>query len=176
MRGRGWLDETRVWHCPPNDFDLTLELRPLHRRDLVGFLAAELPPVNDTAGFPRFLVEFRKREGWDSGIPRSCILVHRFEGPIGQALKTYSYVMSGAKGHQDLKDGDIFSLPIAGILPRAEVLKIDANSNTATIRLSSYSVATLSNARVFNAEFYLRHSPDLSAAFGNNLVRRSIIG
>ncbi len=80
MRGRGWLDETRVWHCPNGSFNHTLQLRPLHRKDLPGFLAAELPPLNDTHGFPRYLVEYRKKENWDNGIPSSCISVHRFEG------------------------------------------------------------------------------------------------
>src|SRR5262249_35828862 len=35
-------------------------------------------------------------EGWDAAIPRSAILVHRFEGAIGQFLGTHSYLMSNA--------------------------------------------------------------------------------
>jgi hypothetical protein len=50
MRSRGWLDETRFWTSPSPSFDTLVELRPLHRRDLDGFLAAQVG---------RYLVEFR---------------------------------------------------------------------------------------------------------------------
>ena len=83
MRSRRWLDEGRVWHCPPGAFTATVSLRPLHRIDLPGYVAAELPPVNHTGGNSKYLVEYRKREGWDHGIPRSCVSVRRFEGEIG---------------------------------------------------------------------------------------------
>ena len=43
MRGRDWLDESRVWKPGPDNFKTTIILRPLHRRDLPGYLAAELP-------------------------------------------------------------------------------------------------------------------------------------
>jgi hypothetical protein len=43
MRSQGWLDESRVWRGSGTSFDSTIELRPLHRRELPGLLAAELP-------------------------------------------------------------------------------------------------------------------------------------
>jgi hypothetical protein len=136
MRGRSWLDETRVWHSPDGSFDQTLQLRPLHRKDLAGFLAAELPPLNDTEGFPRFLVEYRKKENWDNGIPRSCISVHRFEGPIRQFTDTHSYVMPGTKGQELLVAGDRFAA--GGTMgPQLSVIKIDDANSTATIRLTA---------------------------------------
>ena len=139
MRCRGWLDESRVWHCPNGTFTQTLQLRPLHRKDLSGFLAAELPPMNDTGGFPRYLVEYRKKENWDNGIPRSCILVHRFEGPIGQFLGTHSYVMKGSTGWSDLVAGDTFApyAPFGG--PQLVVLSIDDNTSTANVILGMAS-------------------------------------
>jgi hypothetical protein len=71
MRSRGWLDETRVWQGPDAGFDETVTLRPLVRRDLPGYLAAEIPGG--------YLVEFRVRDGWDGAIPRAAVLVHRFD-------------------------------------------------------------------------------------------------
>jgi hypothetical protein len=142
MRCRGWLDENRVWHCPNGEFMQTLQLRPLHRKDLPGFLAAELPPMNDTDGYPRYLVEYRKKENWDNGIPRSCILVHRFEGPIGQFLHAHSYVMKGSSGQLDLVAGDTFApyAPFGG--PQLVVLSIDDATSTANVILgmASYPV------------------------------------
>jgi hypothetical protein len=61
MRSRGWLDESRVWTTPTGHAgEYTVELRPLHRRDLRGSLAAEVGP---------YLVEFRVPERWDAAIP-----------------------------------------------------------------------------------------------------------
>ncbi len=134
MRSRGWLDESRVWHCPKGPFLLTLELRPLHRRDLNGFLAAELPPMNDTGGFPRYLVEYRKKENWDNGIPQSCVLVHRFEGDIGQFLRTHSYVMKGTKGQYNLITGDGFA-PDGPYGLQLIVNEIDDSASTASLDL-----------------------------------------
>src|SRR5215470_8051626 len=36
MAGRGWLDEQRVWSSGSVSFSTTIQLRPLHRRDLSG--------------------------------------------------------------------------------------------------------------------------------------------
>jgi hypothetical protein len=134
MRCRNWLDETRVWHCPQGSFDQTLQLRPLHRKDLAGFLAAELPPVNDTDGFPRYLVEYRKKENWDNGIPHSCILIHRFQGKIGQFMGTHSYVMKGTNGQYNMVAGESFA-PSGGMGAQLSVTGIDDNTSTATVRL-----------------------------------------
>src|SRR5205085_1698021 len=68
MRSRQWLDESRVWRGPANaDFSDNVTIRPLHRRDLSGYLAAELPGV---PGETPYLLEFRARTDWDSNIPK----------------------------------------------------------------------------------------------------------
>ena len=137
MRGRRWLDESRVWHAPRQSFSQVLQLRPLHRRDLPGALAAELPPFDGPDGHSRYLVEFRAKEGWDSAIPRSAILVHRFEGGIKQFLGSHSYLMSGTKGQPDLVAGDEFTSQGAGQPDlRVEVLSIDDYQRLATVRLT----------------------------------------
>jgi len=128
MRSRSWLDETRVWHAPAGGFVHRIQLRPLHRTDLPGMLAAELPPLNTTGGFPQFLVEFRKNENWDSGIPRPCVLIHRFEvdggGPLGGFMNAHSYIMPGTNGNYDLVDGDVFAPGTgSGPLPKLTIIK-----------------------------------------------------
>jgi len=128
MRSRGWLDESRVWKGTGDSFDETIVLRPLVRRDLRGFLAAELPGG--------YLVEFRVREGWDGAIPRPAVLVHRFDGG-------HSYLMPGNEGTSDLVAGDSFGdadpvgspLSIFSTFKRVEVQSIDAAGEKATIRL-----------------------------------------
>ena len=128
MRSRGWLDETRVWKADCN-FDQTITLRPLVRRDLSGFLAAQ---------FGDYLVEFRVKNGWDGGIPRPAVLIHRFDAGN-------SYLMRGNSGSSDLVAGDSFGSdepdgpPNVNYLftsfERIDVISIDAAKNEATLRL-----------------------------------------
>lgn len=133
MRSRGWLDESRVWKSDPSSqgFDETLVLRPLVRRDLPGFLAAELPDGH--------FVEFRVRKGWDGGIPRPAVLVHHFEGG-------HSYLTPANSGSRDLIAGDSFGsdedeqhddFALAGsrTFIRVNVLDIDPAADKATVRL-----------------------------------------
>ena len=99
MRLRGWLRESRVLAVPRNlSSDQTVTLRPLHARGLSGNLAI------DVGGY---LIEFRHRSQWDSGIPRSCILVHRAES-------NRSYLMTGTSGNADLVAGDRFEIGVPG--------------------------------------------------------------
>ncbi|MBA2305558.1 MAG: hypothetical protein H0W08_23395 [Acidobacteria bacterium] len=128
MRSRDWLDESRVWKPDgASNLDETFTLRTLVRRDLPGFLAAEMPGP--------YLVEFRVREGWDGAIPRAAVLIHRFEGG-------HSYLMPGNLGSSDLIAGDSFGdaepdPPVVNIFTgfqRLDVLSIDATANEATLR------------------------------------------
>lgn len=126
MAGRGWLDGQRVWSSGTTSFNTTIQLRPLHRRDLPGFLAARLGD---------YFVEFRTRDRWDAAIPRSAVLVHRFED-------NRSYIMSANDGQQDLVTGSIFGddpgnnkFRIFGGLTTLEVLEINDAGQFATIRL-----------------------------------------
>jgi len=146
MRGRGWLDESRVWRAQGDGFDQVVELRPLHRRDLPGWLAAELPPNEGEGGHGRYLVEFRIKEAWDAGIPRSTVLVHRFNGAPDDDGWPHSYIMSGANGQQELVKGDVFAPgPTKGVVPRLEVLEVNHDEKTATVRLSSMSFRPTTN-------------------------------
>jgi hypothetical protein len=129
MRGRGWLDESRVWKMQGSNFNQTIDLRPLHRLDLDGWLAAELPPL-DSNGHGRFLVEFRLKDEWDENIPRSAVMVHRFSG-------NQSYIMSGTNGNLDLVTGDSCAPWIDGKThPSVQVLNIDEPNQKATIMLA----------------------------------------
>ncbi len=78
MASRGWLDESRVWKLSDKSFDAVVQLRPLHRRDLPGYLAARIG---------EYIVEFRSKEKWDAEIPRPAVLIHRFHS-------NHSYIVS----------------------------------------------------------------------------------
>ena len=125
MRYMGWLDETRVWKNDAPAFDETVELHPLVRRDMPGFLAAELDQ--------RYLVEFRPRSGWDRGIPGDlgpAVLVHRcgFDA---------SYVMETLGSRTGLRTGDVFQAgdETSGSSRYARVDVISVDDSTARVRL-----------------------------------------
>jgi len=127
MASRGWLDESRVWTRAKGNrsFDTVVTLRPLHRRDLPGFLAARLG---------EYLVEFRSQERWDAAIPKPAVLIHRFED-------NHSYIMSANNGEQDLVAGNVFGTTDVGnsiIIASTtglEVVEINADERFAKIRL-----------------------------------------
>lgn len=135
MRSRCWLDETRVWKPQFQIFQTQdIVLRPLHRPDLSGYLAAELGP---------YLVEYRIAEKWDADIQGgSGILVHRFD-----SFYNRSYVM-GPPAKVELislfaahpqKVGETFQVgeekDIFQPIYRCEVLAIDNAARSATVRL-----------------------------------------
>jgi hypothetical protein len=129
MASRGWLDESRVWKTNSQSFDTVITLRPLHRRDLSGFLSARLG---------EYLVEFRNKDSWDAAIPKPAVLIHRFED-------NHSYLMSANSGKQDLGVGDVFgrAIEVPGVfstVSNIEVLEINANQQFAKIRLHHHGI------------------------------------
>jgi hypothetical protein len=135
MRSRGWLDESRVWKPLVEQFGTQdIVLRPLHRRDLAGYLAAELGP---------YLVEYRVAERWDAGLQgRSGILVHRFAN-----LENRAYVVGPPAveelispfGAHPQKVGETFQVGDGKVFEtgyRCEVVAINDAAHTATVRLS----------------------------------------
>jgi hypothetical protein len=122
MRSRDWLDESRV-ATPSSGHFSVVQLRPLHRHDLSGYLALE-------AG--QYLVEFRVPEKWDAAIDVPRVFVHRFEG-------NRSYLMSGSNGQWSLGEGDSFEddSPFnLGARVQVNVQKIDAEARIADIGVS----------------------------------------
>lgn len=120
MRLRGWLNEDRVVVISPDaPVKRAVVLGPLHDS---GPQAAAL----DAAGF---LIEFRLKDRWDAGIPRSCVLVHRAEG-------NRSYLMAAKDGANDLVVGSVFeSFSPFGPSVTLTVTSIDEMNRRATVQV-----------------------------------------
>jgi hypothetical protein len=133
MRALGWLNDTRVWRPDGAAYNQVLQLRPLHRRDLPGLLAAEF-----STSLGGFIVEYRKAEGWDVQFPRSAVMVHRYA--LGN-----SYIMPGTDGRLDLSKGERFQPWESPFAPKLELRVIDINdaTSTATVQISSSPGAPL---------------------------------
>ena len=135
MVGRGWLDKSRVWSTNNESFDTVVTLRPLHRRDLPGFLAARLG---------RYLVEFRIQERWDAAIDRAAVLIHRFDD-------NQSYLMSARNGDQDLVAGSVFGTTDTGssaasiFTGATGVEVVEINPTNGSPRLNSFIGPLLKN-------------------------------
>jgi hypothetical protein len=91
MASKGWLDAARVWTAG-NALGSTVVLRPLHRRDLPGYLCAR---IDD------FFVEFRMNDRWDAAFTSPVVLIHDF-------FDGHSYLRPTATGLQGLRTGDSF--------------------------------------------------------------------
>jgi len=119
---QGWLEPSRVW-MPSTGFDQTVQLRPLSRRDLPGFLVARLSG---------YYVEFRVKEGWDAGICEPCVLIHYFLGG-------HSYLVPANNGSRALVKGSYFeqgsNSSIYTPWRRIEVVDLDPAGHVATLRL-----------------------------------------
>jgi hypothetical protein len=122
MWSRGWLDMSRVWQdSGSRSVDATVQLRPLHRRDLPGFLALK---------FRDFFIEFRVSEDWDAGF-EAAVLVHVFE--YGR-----SFLEVNDAGQREFGVGDTHGADGASLFGSVNLIKVtelDSERQVATVRV-----------------------------------------
>lgn len=116
-----WLDPDRVLTVNPvGSGQQQVELRPLHRRDLPGYLAVK---------FGDLYVEFRDGLGWDAGF-NAGVQVRRLEDGI-------SYLQSNWAGGQNSGPGDSYgtteALSVKGAYVRIHVQSIDPITGVAQV-------------------------------------------
>ncbi|MFD9636253.1 hypothetical protein [Streptomyces violascens] len=119
MYGRGWLDAGRT-HVMKSSGNAVITLRPLHRRDLPGTLAAQIGDL---------FVEFRTRTGWDTSLPHPAVLVHTLSS-------NRSYLMANTDNAVALVEGSVFDHGAGTGHVVFTVENIDPEAETATIRVN----------------------------------------
>lgn len=123
MSMMSWLDTSRMWMAKQEHFGQIVELRPLHQRDLPGYLVAK---IDD------YLLELRVPTDWDAGIGPAVVLVHSASGG-------HSYIHRGVSGSFGLLPGDKFQIgdpqDALGALTEVVVESIDAQEQRATLRI-----------------------------------------
>jgi hypothetical protein len=153
MQIMGWLDMSRAYTFPATGSGQVL-LRPLHRRDLSGFLAARVG---------EYWIEFRMNELWDSAIGRPVVLLHRFAVDPSSGKPCSSVVITHPGGgllaaggidaaRPDLRDGEAFSSGDVLDIDRdfLEVsVHIDADARTATVSVAHRPARRLEPALPF---------------------------
>lgn len=137
MRALQWLDESRVWRGPVNgEFSEVVQLRPLHKRNLSGYLAAELP---GTGSHNPYLVEFRVPDEWDAGIGYPCVIVHRNDSQ-------QSYIMPGTNRNQSVLGPGGHMVSGTGPFSSVRVVDIDQAGLVATVQLCHSANAPVERA------------------------------
>ncbi|CUS02657.2 conserved protein of unknown function [Candidatus Promineifilum breve] len=127
MELAGWLDQSRVFNISSGSktYHTQLHLRPLHRRDLPGWLAAKL-----MIGSRPIYLEFRMDAGWDMAFAAPCILLHQESihpqdgQPCSEVLVAQPNALRGARA--DLRAGETFEI--------GNVLDIFGHYATITVR------------------------------------------
>ena len=139
MSALGWLDTSRL--CTANtNIPGTVQIRPLHRIDLPGYLAIRIGS---------YFVEFRMPESWDAAIGDPVVLIHKFSAGSSyiQPAKKYrgptiydpfqAYSDAESEPRYGLTKGDIFQegdpTDPLGYLLKIAVLDINPITRTATI-------------------------------------------
>jgi hypothetical protein len=157
-----WLDETRVYAPRPGGSKAKVLLRPLHRRDLPGWLAVQLGSV---------YVEFRVNDRWDAAFPAAVVLLHhRGSDPInGMAC---SYLIPGKRPGgalvQALDVGDYWESSLAqspNVYIKVQVRRIDPVKQQAELEIAYQPL-----------EVSLRRPPGVPAEVWGVLIGGSAVG
>jgi len=134
----GWLDKTRVYTAVGST---TFQLRPLHRRDLPGWLCAQVK-----IGYETIYVEFRMNEKWDKNFDAPCVFLHKMSVHPGDGRpcteimvtdsmhpnKTEMVALRNGQSYEWGNKTDPF-----GFYANIAVTNIDAEQRTAYINLYS---------------------------------------
>ncbi|NEU06896.1 hypothetical protein GZH53_01110 [Flavihumibacter sp. R14] len=118
---------------------ISFQLRPLHRRDLPGWLSAQLRIGNET-----LFLEFRMNEKWDRQLPAPCVLLHRKSlhpgdgTPCPEILVTNNSAIDPTEV-VDLRPGESFETGIIedlfGFYAKITLSKIDVEQRIAFINV-----------------------------------------
>ena len=135
MEIAGWLDQTRVFTGSGSS---SFRLRPLHRRDLPGWLTARLQ-----IGLETIYVEFRMNEGWDVQIPNPCLLLHQHSVHPGDGRPCSELLLAnpGASPNPraELREGESFETGDAadpfGFYARITATRIDTGNREALVNV-----------------------------------------
>jgi hypothetical protein len=76
LRRLGCIPPERIWESTGKSGSQTVTLAALNQFDAKGYLMATIPPTPGSDSKTSYLVEFRRKTGWDAAIPQDTLLVH----------------------------------------------------------------------------------------------------
>jgi hypothetical protein len=123
MASKSWLDPSRIWQGGG-----LVDLRPLHRRDLPGWLAVHAGDLH---------IEYRSKEKWDAAIPFPVVLVHRFSSDGHSYVLPDSHGSFGLQKDAHLEYGDLTL--VNGAWTSVDVLGANDNTKTAQVQVKTFA-------------------------------------
>jgi hypothetical protein len=130
----GCVPANRIWTPPHPDFDGTVRLAALNHPEATGPLMIKIPRLSgpNPSVASTYTVEFRRKTGWDAGIPNDTVLIHevRSDG--------LSYIQTTPTGPEFLP-GSEFTDGTGSLTLR--VVEFDTKASTADILVHLTSVA-----------------------------------
>lgn len=125
----GWLTANRVWTWNRNTSQ-TVSLAALNHPEAGGYFMAKVPyDANNPNHY--YTVEFRRKTGWDAGIPQDTVLIHEVR-PDG-----LSYLVRTNGGAQRLPNQTFHDVQNNVAIT---VLSIDSASSTAVVNIGKDDV------------------------------------
>jgi hypothetical protein len=76
LRRMNCIPPERLWTSSPEPGQQTITLAPLSRYETDGYLTAVIPPAPGSKSRYSYLLEYRRKQGWDGAIPEDTVLVH----------------------------------------------------------------------------------------------------
>ncbi len=76
LKKLGCIPADRIWNSNGAASSQTITLAALNQYDANGYLMAWIAPAPGSASKTGYYVEFRRKKGWDAGIPQDAVLVH----------------------------------------------------------------------------------------------------
>ena len=130
----GCVPANRIWTPPQPDFDGIVRVAALNHPEAAGPLMIKVPRLSgpNPSIASTFTVEFRRKTGWDAGIPNDTVLIHEVRSDGLSYLQTTPPGPEFLPGSEFTDGTGSFSL---------KVVKFDTNSSTADIRVHLASVA-----------------------------------
>lgn len=102
----GCIPEKRIWRTDGKSGTHTITLAAVNAFDAKGYLMALIPPGAGTEN--TYIVEFRRKSGWDVGIPHDTILVHELRK--NGVCYLVSRNDSREVGATEIRPGQLFSV------------------------------------------------------------------
>jgi len=128
----GCISSNRIWTPPNPNFGGTVTLAALNHPEAHGPLMIKIPRTSgpNPSFKSTYTIEFRRKTGWDAGIPNDTVLIHEVRSDGLSYLQTKATGLEFLPG-SEFTDGGSLSL---------KVTKFDPNASTADILVQLSSV------------------------------------
>jgi hypothetical protein len=129
----GCISANRIWTPPNPNFAGTVTIAALNHPEVNGPLMIKIPRLSgpNPSVSSTYTVEFRRKTGWDAGIPNDTVLIHQVRS------NGLSYLQKTATGNEFFPGSEFTDGGLS-----LKVLRIDTNSSTADVLVQVTSVDT----------------------------------